>query len=193
VILFLAPLGLLLLAEGVEEFRSRLQIRPIVAGVVLGTLFLIPRIEPGILDTLPRSAPAVAQWTQVPPVPPFEFASRGNDPRPVLREMAELRREEAIYVYRDAFPPSLYYAPQYGITGGDIIEGTVVGWDSVGVAREVDFLRSFDRVWPFFAFAYRKGYGHFLTHGGRHGEFLHSLQNDRTAGFLYAPTGPAVE
>jgi hypothetical protein len=188
VILFLAPFGLLLLAEGVEELRSRLKIRPLVAAVGLSALFLVPRIEPGILFTLNRSAPAVARWTQVPPIPPFEFASRWNDPRPVLRGMATLRTDEAIYVYRDAYPPFLYYAPQYGIAGGDIVEGTVVGWDSEGVAREVDFLRTYDRVWLFFAFAYREGCRPFLMHGGRHGEFVHTLQHDRTAGFLFAPS-----
>ena len=111
--LFLVPLVLMLIAEG------------------LGSLYrIVARWNTGVAGTM-YALPSLFLFFLVMSGAFRLFLSPYNqsDIKPVLEYVAEHRREdEAIYVYHSSEPAFAYYAPLYGIEGGDI----QIGFDTPG-------------------------------------------------------------
>ena len=137
--LFLAPLMLLLVAEGLGRFYSSLATRHVSFARLIYT------VPAGILLLLP----AQITWDYF--ISPYTW----SDIKPVLTYVANhYRQEDLIYVYHGADPAFHYYAPLYGLNSSD----AMVGYDTPakrlafqGFVDNVETLRGRKRVWFLFS------------------------------------------
>jgi len=137
--LFLVPFVLILIAEGLGNIYRA------VARWHIGSA---------------RAVYALAAFAMVfsPVVNAFKlFLSPYNrsDIKPVMEYVAEHRQEdETLYVYHSSEPAFVYYAPLYGIEGGEVL----IGFDTPrkkaalqGFFRDAKSLRGRERVWFIFS------------------------------------------
>jgi hypothetical protein len=163
VLLFLAPLLLLTIAHGTIVLAGAIRMPPLVWVMVIVVGFTMTRVSNRPLELLHASVPAARAYVHAPVLPPF--ITEYQDPRPVLRDMAEETRPgDMIYVYTIAGPTFRYYAPRLGVAG-DWVRGSASGNVIRDVEVEMELLRGMTRVWVFFAYA----------HGNRAAPFLERL------------------
>jgi hypothetical protein len=171
-LLFLVPVLLLLLAEGVEQARTiLLRVNKTLAGVVAASLvayFLY--------------APAVAAYRGV-RSPPM-----GEHIKPVMSYIRDNRQgTDVVYVYYAAAHAFTYYASQYGFDHEDYVVGS--GGDTSLFLEDIKRVRGNQRVWCVFAHNFNRAtlserdflLEHFSEIGLRKGELISS----GASGYLY--------
>lgn len=131
-ILFLVPVALLLIAEGMEQIRVRTKDWSASFGIIMvGLLFIHPLIS--ATDNFLR--PHVAE-----------------EIRPVIGYIRQnYQNDDELYVYYGARPAFLYYGEKYGFNDEDYIPGNAWRDDWGNYIAEVDKLNGNKRIWILFS------------------------------------------
>jgi hypothetical protein len=141
-ILFLIPIGLILIGKSVEFIDPRLQ-NPRWLGralTVVLTLFLVF----GPVRTSASYFLAPKYYEHIRPS------------MSVLRD--SLRPEDAIYVSNGAVPAFEFYAPQYGLSGMEYLSNARDDYRNPdNIARQLDSLKGKSRVWVLLSHVYEEG------------------------------------
>jgi hypothetical protein len=135
-LLFLVPLVLLLLAEGVERvWRLLLRVRGSLAGLVSASLTVYLLYGP---------AAAAYENVRSPPL--------GEHIKPVMAYASEhYQSTDLIYVYYGASAAFEFYAPLYGFDQGDYVVGVSARNDPDQYLEDIEKIRPSQRVWFVFA------------------------------------------
>ncbi|HXY62286.1 MAG TPA: hypothetical protein VEJ22_05075, partial [Nitrospirota bacterium] len=135
-LLFLIPLLLLLLAEGVERVRvSLLRVNRPMAFVVSAFLVVYLFYDPVIVTYKRLRSPPM-----------------GEHIKPLLARVSRDRLgADSIYVYYGAGPAFEFYAPLYGFARNDYILGSSARNDPDKYLRDIDKLKGGRRVWFVFS------------------------------------------
>jgi len=136
--LFLVPLLLLLIAEGLGRIYT-----------------LSAKWNRGLAFVLCGLPVLLLVWPPGATLDQFFLTTRGSDVRPVIQYVGENRLpEDIVYVYHAADPAFHYYAPFYGLDNGRVIVGFDTPRKRVALERffdDVDGLRGYNRVWFIFS------------------------------------------
>ncbi|HEY9758010.1 MAG TPA: hypothetical protein V6C97_22785 [Oculatellaceae cyanobacterium] len=137
-ILFLVPLGLVLLGKAVEGLQSGLKKYPVPG--ILSALLLTGFLIYGPLTTSFRSFATPKYFEHIRPSMDY------------LRDYS--KPGDTLYVYYNAIPAFRFYEPKYGLA----LENTVIGSDHSGDPQayypELDQLDGRKRVWLLFSHVY---------------------------------------
>jgi hypothetical protein len=173
-LLFLVPLVLLLIAEGVEWIR-------------LLTLKLHPWLSSGIWVLL------AAMLLYVPVVEAahgFLLPQMREHIKPVMSHLAaNSRQQDLVYVYYGAQPAFSYYAPQYGFAGGDYLVGVSSRQDPEQYVQHLDAFLGRGRVWFVFSHVYNWNMideeAFFVEHLDKIGTRLDEFRSPGASTYLY--------
>ena len=173
-LLFLAPLVFLLIAEGLE--RMRLIFARANSWVSLGA-WLIPAL-------LLAYAPAVAALENL------ARPNMGEHIKPVMSYVAHQKLEgDEIYVYYGAEFSFRYYARHYGFSEDDYVVGTISREDPDIYIQELNGLAGHGRTWFVFTHVYNWGRIDeevlFLEHLDELGTRLDEFRAPGASAFLY--------
>jgi hypothetical protein len=183
VLLFLVPVFLLPVAAGAEWLRRRIRLPPVAFACLSLAVIALPRLFPDQVAALQQNVPVTRDRVLAPGLPPMVM--EWQDPRPVLRLMAEQTRpEDIIYVYTIAAPSFRYYAPRFGLAGS-WVRGEAGGGDQAEAAAEIEMLRGNPRAWLFFAYAHGQRAIPFIEHASRIGEPILVLEAAGVGALLY--------
>jgi 4-amino-4-deoxy-L-arabinose transferase-like glycosyltransferase len=152
VLLFLAPVVLLLVAHGVAETAGAFRVRPSVLALGLLAPFLILRFEPAVLVPLYRAFPGAVHWVFIPPLPRFDIDSQPVG-QVLRRVVADSEPSDRYYVYTVAGPTFAYYADRLGLDPTQYVRGAAEGTTVDDVRSDLQPLRGSHRVWVVFAYA----------------------------------------
>ncbi len=130
--LYLIPIGLLLIAAGVDAMHSSLA-RHGRRVAALTPVLVVPLL-----------------WPVVHAPPPYQL----ENVHPMLRDLQEHRQPaDRIYVYYGAMLAFDFYAARYGFTDDAYTAGACHRPDNREYLAEVDVMRGAPRVWVFFSHA----------------------------------------
>jgi hypothetical protein len=176
-LLFMAPLLLLLVAEGTGKIIEKSRAHSAVIGVAFaGLLFFQPLLSASYHLIEPRT-------TLV------RYPIR-EEIKPVLTYLAEHRRpEDVLYLHYSAWNAFEYYQQRYGYKEGDYVVSLVSKDDWSKYADDLDKLRGSRRVWVLFShFQSSKTFAErtfFLYHLDSMGTRLDSFTSEGAEVYLY--------
>jgi hypothetical protein len=135
-LLFLIPLLLLFLAEGVDRVRMLLlRVNRLMAGLVSASL---------VVYFLYGPIAVAYENLQSPPL--------GEHIKPVMSYMSEnYLSTDLIYVYYGAAPAFEFYAPLYGFDRNDYIVGLSARKDPAQYLEEIEKIKGSQRIWFVFS------------------------------------------
>ena len=156
-ILFLVPFFLMLIAEGMSLFLTRLRGKLIIINLLIFSSLLF--------KPLSQATKALAE-----PI-------TGEEIKPCLTVIRDLRQpEDLLYVYYGTSPQYAYYAPQYGLQYLAHIDGISARDNIKDYYRELDKLRGRKRVWFLFAHVHQREDKLFMAYLGEMGRKIFSLE-----------------
>lgn len=165
VVLYLAPVLLLVVAEGADAARRLMRIRPSVFAAAVGIAMVVPRLEPMSLVPIYRQVPSAQSFLWIPARLPVLIYP---EYRPVLEHLAEARAAgELVYVYRGALLNFRYYAPRLGFERDEWIAGRTTGASREEVMDDLSSLQGRGRVWIFLTNTWNGEEDHFVSTLGR--------------------------
>jgi len=186
VILFVAPLMILLISRGVAEICSWEDPRTKLLGGLMALL----------LVTVPSAMATHHLVKNVPYLNPLFGGYLHEETKPVMAYIREHWREgDVVYLYNQSNVAFEYYAPQYGFTEKDFIRGIMAGlvcppWQQV--QKDLEKLRGKPRVWVLFSHVWtlggvdeRKLYLFFLDQMGRRLDEFGPAKNSNGSVVLY--------
>jgi hypothetical protein len=135
-LLFLVPLLLLLLAEGVERVRIVLMRVNKIIAIGLSTLLIVYLFLNPIKTAFAN--------VRTPPM--------GSNIKPTMAYISNnYLSGDLIYVYYGAGPAFKFYVPQYGFVNKKYIVGISSRYDPVKYLQDIDNLKGNQRVWIVFS------------------------------------------
>jgi 4-amino-4-deoxy-L-arabinose transferase-like glycosyltransferase len=161
VVLYLAPVLILLVAQGAESVRTLVGIRPGIFAAALALAMVAPRVQPESLVPLYRNVPSAQAHVWIPRSPPIVMYP---EYRPVLEELATARLPgELIYVYEGAVLNFRYYAPRLGFEPVEWVAGRTGGKSRDEVIRDLTPLLGRGRIWIFLTNTWSGEEQHFIS------------------------------
>lgn len=140
-ILFLAPVLILFLAEGVEAIASlfaRSRVLAWTVRILLAVYLLYSPVSVSVENFL---------------TPKYQ-----EHIRPTMEYLRDFRRDgDVVYVYYWAEHALRFYAPKYGMDMSAFLIGTDYHDNPMGYAAELEALRGQERVWILFSHVYENG------------------------------------
>ncbi len=133
-LLFITPMLILLIAEGVNYIWDSTTDKPVIVCVIVTLLFLHPVFYAGKYLVKPRYEEEI---------------------KPVMKYIQNHRNSnDAIYLYYRSEIAFTYYADRYGMNKQDCIVGVASKYDWNGYKRDLEKLRGHTRVWLLFSHIY---------------------------------------
>jgi hypothetical protein len=180
--IFLTPLALLLMAEGLRRIYSLIE--------------KWRRIPALILSALP--AAFLIWFSAINAISVFQYPQTESEIRPVIQYVAEHKQPgDMVYVYYTATPGFIYYAPFYNFSdlkSQRIMMGVYRQNESKGFARffeDFELLKGKDRVWFIFSEIVECGTCegdkrlYFENYLNGYGKMLDSVKDLDSAAYLY--------
>jgi hypothetical protein len=169
-ILFLVPLIVIVIAEGVTQLWTLTRTQSVVIG---GAIILLLFAQP-VLNAVDN----------------FVQPKMGEDIRPAISYIRQhWQKGDQLYVYYGARPAFMYYGPQFGFEDNDYIPGEAGRNDWNQYWAEIERVRGQPRVWLLFSHVWQ-GNGVdeeklFLFRLNRLGQQLDAKQTSGAAAYLY--------
>jgi hypothetical protein len=171
VILFLVPVLLLFIGEGLDRVRRLTwSTSPVITLALLGVLVFDPLSSQALRLLRPRP---------------------GDDPRSVIAYLGDhIRDGDGIYLYNDAISLFDYYAPRFRLDNRPLVKGSTAESDWAADVRDLEALRGQPRVWLVFAHIHNRGDNKteedfFVFQLDRMGQQLDALRAPDAAVYLY--------
>jgi len=141
-LIFLLPIVFFFIAEGIERIRGTLaNYNRFVASFIGAALALLLLAQPVVIAIDGLKNPNMREHIR----PIVEYVSHNK------------RAADVVYIYYGAKPAFLYYAPFYGFKDSDYKVGVMARSEPEKYLKDIDTLRSNERVW--FVFSHVIGNG----------------------------------